>query len=211
VTYPHKLLKGQELKKFCDTLDREKIDFTDLGVIAPPKNVNSHFLNASILPNGEGNIKFIPLTVRGRFRDHLVVFLVDIKKKKIMFSDPRGATIADHPYLKDALQVITKNYFRRGDEVTLEENRTRWQRDGFNCAIYGFFLAETASSNPGLGLEDLLRVWNLESATRSIYRKASFYRRETYPTLVAPTEDLEVSDVKPLLKNHDSDSGLEFL
>jgi Ulp1 family protease len=97
------------------------------------------------LPDLNKDLLAIPIIVKGTFRDHVMMVMVDKIAKRIEFYDPKGLTVQDRASnvltnfpeysLKEFMGKICDAY-AKDDTWSIAENTVRHQSDGYNCGVY---------------------------------------------------------------------------
>src|SRR3990167_6825003 len=99
--------------------------------------------------------QFIPLVVKGLFRDHITFLGIDKKGKTIIFYDPKGYTLKDYKDSKiagyasvcvddkkllktvgDVVDKLFKTFIQDEEGWKLEQNIERIQHDAYNCGVH---------------------------------------------------------------------------
>lgn len=139
-----KCLTGSHLKAYSDALKSEKLQFLD-SYVGP--SCSSFSGGLPELPDFESKktLLAIPIVVKGRFRDHVVIVVVDREQYSIEFYDSKGLTVNDRASdrlacypehtLKSLIEKIWEKYAIE-KEWGVKENTTRHQSDGYNCGVY---------------------------------------------------------------------------
>ncbi len=96
------------------------------------------------LPDLDKELLAIPIVVKGAFRNHVLIVMIDKKNRLIEFYDSKGLTIQDRASdtlvnfpkrsIKELMTKICDDYFTA--DWSLLENQTRHQSDGYNCGVY---------------------------------------------------------------------------
>ena len=156
-------------KSFYAIFPGEKIEGD--GPISHYKVIGLNSLNAAGITEVANNKKhllntdqkgkqFIPLVIKGIFRDHITFLGIDYENNKIIFYDPKGYTLKDYEHCKIAnyaevgfsknmtniTEFTKKNVaelvnglfeiFVNQKDWELVQNAREYQKDSYNCGVH---------------------------------------------------------------------------
>jgi len=144
----NKIEKGNLLRS-SDILENIKntknLGYVDLQII------NQKINKESIINNNEKPIIFLPYTISGYIRDHIVFFAVNKITEEIIFYDSKGWSLADYG-LEETFDIIKENY----PEFRFVQNTKKEQYDAFNCGVYVLKRIIKLDEEPNISFEELL-------------------------------------------------------
>lgn len=136
-----KCLSGSHLQTYAETLNSDRLNFSSLFCIR--SNLNDK-ADLPSLPDLDKDLLALPVVVKGRFRDHVMIVVVDRENKHIEFYDSKGLTVNDRASerltcypsqtLKGLINKIWQKYAE--EDWSFVENSSRHQSDGYNCGVY---------------------------------------------------------------------------
>ncbi len=147
----NKIKKGNLLNSF-DILknigETNNLVYTDQQVIN--QKIGKESLENVI--NSNKPVIFLPYTISGYFRDHIVFFAVNKTTREIIFYDSKGWSLADYR-LKDVFKIIKKEY----RNFNFIQNIKKEQYDAFNCGVYVLKRIIKLEEDPSVSFEKLLQ------------------------------------------------------
>jgi len=147
----NKIKKGYLLSS-SDIL--ENIKKNDNLAYTDPQVINQKIEKESLenVINSNKHIIFLPYTISGYFRDHIVFFAINKMTKEIIFYDSKGWSLADYR-LEDIYEIIRKKFPNFG----FTQNTKKEQYDAFNCGVYVLKRIIKLDEDPRISFGDLLK------------------------------------------------------
>ncbi len=208
------LLGYQELNLF---LSKAKLSFDDGSVplkdkielyneLIPLATSSVNFQDSSAikdsLPDADGKIIAIPLVIAGKFRKHIVTFVVDPTNKTIEFYDSKGLSIKDrasapidmtndigeknHLKLLELFKILNEKY--KGFKVV--ENTHKHQKDFYNCGVYVLdYIKRRVGGESAKEIQESGKSFSEIEATKQSFFKSFLESVTTEPSEGSSTND----------------------
>jgi hypothetical protein len=148
------LLKSGDLLENVRDSKLKNVSYLDSQVLT--QTIDEENLPDAIeeLEKENKNILILPYTVKKTFRDHIVLFAVNVKTKEILFYDSKGWTIKDYNStdMNKAYNLLKEKY----SDYTLVQNTRKEQYDTFNCGVYVMLKIKDLEKNPNASFKNIL-------------------------------------------------------